>query len=92
MPEIKLVEIGMFNLFIKHSTASITINENYDPDVRDDMNIILSKLVPEDNKLYKHTSEGLFRTLLLFAKERMICRRMQNLALLGLFCLLDFLY
>jgi len=47
----------MANIFIQHSSASLTINENYDPDVRTDMEMILNRLAPE-NAPYIHTMEG----------------------------------
>ena len=53
-----LPEIGILNLFIKHTSAALAINENYDPDVRTDLNSIFNKLVPECEPYYTHTSEG----------------------------------
>lgn len=47
--------MGILHLFIKHTSAGITLNENYDPDVQYDMENALNRIVPEDNKLYKHT-------------------------------------
>jgi secondary thiamine-phosphate synthase enzyme len=46
------------HLFLKHTSASISLNENYDEDVRLDMEDSLNRIVPENNKLYRHTSEG----------------------------------
>jgi len=48
----------MANFFLQHSSASLTINENYDPDVRRDMEMMLNRLAPEDNVPYVHTMEG----------------------------------
>ena len=48
---------GICNLFIKHTSASLVIQENYDPSVRPDFETIFSKLVPEDFP-YIHTMEG----------------------------------
>ncbi|MBF0440705.1 MAG: YjbQ family protein [Oligoflexales bacterium] len=56
-PEIAKVRMGLFHLFIKHTSASITINENADPDVRTDMEMAASTLVPEVLP-YTHTCEG----------------------------------
>ena len=49
---------GILNLNILHTSASLTIQENADPDVLFDLNNFFKKLVPMDNKLYKHTTEG----------------------------------
>ena len=49
---------GILNLNILHTSASLTIQENADPDVLYDLNNFFKKLVPMDNKLYKHTTEG----------------------------------
>tara|TARA_B100001996_G_scaffold376661_1_gene358201 strand:- start:641 stop:1060 length:420 start_codon:yes stop_codon:yes gene_type:complete len=49
---------GILNLNILHTSASIIVQENADPDVLDDLNNFFKKLVPMDNKLYKHTAEG----------------------------------
>jgi secondary thiamine-phosphate synthase enzyme len=49
---------GILNINILHTSASLVIQENADPDVLDDLNFFFDKLVPMDNKLYKHTTEG----------------------------------
>ena len=49
---------GILNLNILHTSASLTIQENADPDVLYDLNNFFKRLVPMDNKLYKHTAEG----------------------------------
>ena len=49
---------GILNLNILHTSASLTIQENADPDVLYDLNNFFKKLVPMDNNLYKHTTEG----------------------------------
>ena len=49
---------GQLNLFIKHTSASLTIMENASPDVLDDINNFFLKLVPEDSSLYSHGYEG----------------------------------
>lgn len=53
-----LPKIGLLNLFIKHTSAALTINENADPDVRTDMNAIFNHLVKEREPFYEHTLEG----------------------------------
>ncbi|KAJ3337108.1 hypothetical protein HDU93_001581 [Gonapodya sp. JEL0774] len=50
-------QIGMANVFLQHTSASLTLNENYDPDVRVDMEMMLNKLAPESAP-YTHTMEG----------------------------------
>ena len=52
------LEKGQLNLFIQHTSASLTIMENASPDVLDDINNFFLKLVPEDSSLYKHGYEG----------------------------------
>ena len=49
---------GILNINILHTSASLIIQENADPDVLHDLNNFFKKLVPMDNKLYKHTTEG----------------------------------
>ena len=49
---------GILNINILHTSASLTIQENADPDVLYDLNNFFTKLVPMDNNLYKHTTEG----------------------------------
>lgn len=53
-----LPENGIFHLFIKHTSAGLTINENADPDVRVDFESIFNKLVPENMPFLVHTLEG----------------------------------
>lgn len=57
-PDIKSIKTGMANLFLQHTSAAITINESYDPDVMKDMANTIDKIVPEGNGLYIHTDEG----------------------------------
>ena len=52
------IENGMLNINILHTSASLVIQENADPDVLYDLKNFFDKLVPMDNKLYKHTTEG----------------------------------
>lgn len=53
-----LPETGILHLFIKHTSAGLTINENADSSVRNDFETILNKLVPENLPDYRHTTEG----------------------------------
>ena len=56
--EINEINIGQLQIFIKHTSASLTINENADPTVRLDFESHINKMVPENQKYYKHTFEG----------------------------------
>ena len=49
---------GMCNVFIQHTSASLTISENADPTARADLERFFDRLVPEDDPLYRHTIEG----------------------------------
>lgn len=53
-----LPQTGLLNLFVKHTSCALSINENADPDVRTDMEKILNHLVPEDQLYYDHILEG----------------------------------
>ncbi len=57
IPEIRDIDVGLMHVFIQHTSASLTINENADPDVRVDMETAMNLLVPEDWP-YVHTLEG----------------------------------
>lgn len=57
--EIKEISKGIMHVFIQHTSASLTINENADPTVRDDMEKYFRRIVPEDSSLYRHNYEGL---------------------------------
>jgi secondary thiamine-phosphate synthase enzyme len=58
IPEIKKIKTGICNLFIKHTSASFTISENADPDVRSDMKKHLDLLIPDGAEHFTHTAEG----------------------------------
>ncbi len=58
VPEIKEINFGWMQLFIKHTSASLTINENADPTVRSDFESHMNEMVPEDAPYYVHTYEG----------------------------------
>lgn len=57
LPEIKAAESGLLHLFIQHTSASLSINENTDADVRSDLDMALDSLVPESLP-FRHTDEG----------------------------------
>ncbi|MBW2507558.1 MAG: YjbQ family protein, partial [Deltaproteobacteria bacterium] len=52
------VSEGLCNVFVHHTSASLTINENADPDVQRDLDAFLSRLVPDGDALFVHTMEG----------------------------------
>ncbi len=58
LPELKEIKIGKLQVFIKHTSASLTINENADYTVREDFESHMNVIVPEDQPYYKHTYEG----------------------------------
>ena len=53
-----LPESGMLNIFIKHTSAGLMINENADPDVHTDLDTLLERVAPENDPQYVHTLEG----------------------------------
>jgi secondary thiamine-phosphate synthase enzyme len=57
LPELAGVDVGLLHVFIQHTSASLSINENADPDVPADLEASFSSLAPEDFP-YRHTSEG----------------------------------
>ena len=52
------IRIGLCNLFIRHTSASLLLCENADPDVRSDLERFMSKLVPDGDSMCEHTAEG----------------------------------
>ena len=58
LPEIKLVRTGLLHVFIKHTSAGLTLNENAGPSVRVDFERHLNAMVPEGVAYYTHTLEG----------------------------------
>jgi len=52
------VKTGLCHVFIRHTSASLTIQENADPDVRTDLEAFLSRLVPDGDPLFRHVDEG----------------------------------
>ena len=58
LPEIRQYKVGLLHLFIQHTSASLTINENADPTVRMDMESHFNHFVPERQSYYRHDYEG----------------------------------
>ncbi|KAK0621527.1 hypothetical protein B0T17DRAFT_591395 [Bombardia bombarda] len=62
LPEIRSYKIGLLNLFIQHTSCALSLNENWDEDVRADMSDTLDRIVPEagpkGEALYRHDAEG----------------------------------
>jgi secondary thiamine-phosphate synthase enzyme len=58
LPEIGAVSVGLLNLLIRHTSASLTLNENASPEVRRDFEAWFSAAVPEHSGLWTHTLEG----------------------------------
>ena len=52
------VDTGLLTIWVKHTSASLTVQENADPDVIRDLNDFFERIAPEDNSLYRHTLEG----------------------------------
>ncbi|GEM76718.1 secondary thiamine-phosphate synthase enzyme YjbQ [Vibrio sagamiensis] len=58
LPQIQSVSVGLLHLFIQHTSASLTLNENADPTVRADLEAHFERFVPERAPYYQHTYEG----------------------------------
>ena len=58
LPELESLNVGLLHLFIQHTSASLTLNENADPTVRADFESYFNKAVPENEPYYLHTLEG----------------------------------
>ena len=58
VPEISEYLVGMAHIFIQHTSASLTLNENVSPDVRHDMEAHFNRMIPENAPYYQHTMEG----------------------------------
>lgn len=64
LPEIKEFKVGLVNLFVQHTSCALSLNENWDEDVRKDMSDALERIVPEETGkgrgkgLYRHDAEG----------------------------------
>ena len=58
VPELAKLEVGLAHLFIQHTSASLAVNENADPDVRGDLERWFGRAVPENAPYFEHTTEG----------------------------------
>ncbi len=58
LPELRDFKVGMMNVFIRHTSASLTLNENADPTVRQDFESYFNRAVPEGAPYYRHQDEG----------------------------------
>ena len=58
VPELEEIRVGLAHVFIRHTSASLTLNENASPDVRDDFEAYFNAAVPEDAPYWTHTIEG----------------------------------
>jgi thiamine phosphate synthase YjbQ (UPF0047 family) len=62
LPEIKSYKVGLLNLFVQHTSCALSMNENWDEDVRADMSDALDRIVPgagaKGEELYRHNAEG----------------------------------
>lgn len=58
LPELSRFKVGLLNILIKHTSASLTLNENADPTVRKDFESFFNRAVPEDEPYYLHRDEG----------------------------------
>jgi secondary thiamine-phosphate synthase enzyme len=58
VPELAEYSVGLLHIFIKHTSASLTINEDADPTVRADFERAFNRLIPENQPYYQHTDEG----------------------------------
>jgi secondary thiamine-phosphate synthase enzyme len=58
LPELAEAEAGLLNVFVRHTSASLTLNENASPDVRRDFESWFNRAVPEDAPYWTHTLEG----------------------------------
>jgi len=58
LPEISTIKVGLLHLFLQHTSASLSINENADSSVRRDMEAHFNQLAPEDAPYFEHTYEG----------------------------------
>ena len=58
VPEIREIQVGLLHVFLQHTSASLSLNENADPTVREDFEAYFDRVVPEDAAYFEHTSEG----------------------------------
>lgn len=58
LPELARLKVGLLHIFIQHTSASLTLNENADPTVRQDFESFFNRAVPENEPYYRHNDEG----------------------------------
>ena len=58
LPELSNIRVGLVHIFIQHTSAALTVNENADPTVREDFETCFNKIVPEGDPDYRHMDEG----------------------------------
>ncbi|KAI9792343.1 MAG: hypothetical protein M1833_001114 [Piccolia ochrophora] len=62
LPELRTIKVGLLHLFVQHTSCALSMNENWDEEVREDMSDALDRIVPEDKGgrqgLYRHAAEG----------------------------------
>jgi secondary thiamine-phosphate synthase enzyme len=58
IPELKTIQHGLLHIFMKHTSASLTLNENADPTVRTDFESHFNKMIPENASYFEHDTEG----------------------------------
>ena len=58
LPELRKIRVGLIHIFIQHTSASLTLNENADPTVRGDFERFFNRAVPENEPYFQHTLEG----------------------------------
>ncbi len=58
LPDLKDIRLGLVHLLLQHTSASLSLNENADPDVRADLLQFINRLAPENSDYFKHTLEG----------------------------------
>jgi secondary thiamine-phosphate synthase enzyme len=58
LPDLSSIETGVAHIFIQHTSAGLSINENADPSVRRDFETHFNRMVPEDMSMFEHTLEG----------------------------------
>jgi secondary thiamine-phosphate synthase enzyme len=58
IPELKTIRHGLLHIFMKHTSASLTVNENADPTVRTDFESHFNKTIPENASYFEHDTEG----------------------------------
>ncbi len=59
LPELRTAQVGLLHLLLQHTSASLTLNENCDPDVRLDLQHFMSRLVPDGGLGFRHIDEGM---------------------------------